>query len=100
MTEPLIFDPHLVVGQYAKSKAEAIRRVLASDLRVVVLLPLGIIGPGDVLGQNHMVQVIHQMMKRKWPITVSGGYDFVDVRDVALAVLQAEKREEIMPFIL
>ena len=47
-----------------------------------------------------MVQVIHQMMKRKWPITVSGGYDFVDVRDVALAVLQAEKREEIMPFVL
>ena len=92
MTEPLIFDPHLVVGQYAKSKAEAIRRVLASDLRVVVLLPSGIIGPGDVLGQNHMVQVIHQMMKRKWPITVSGGYDFVDVRDVALAVLQAEKK--------
>ena len=50
MTEPLIFDPHLVVGQYAKSKAEAIRRVLASDLRVVVLLPSGIIGPGGCIG--------------------------------------------------
>lgn len=90
--EPLTFDPDLVVGQYAKSKAEAIRRVLATKLSVIVLLPSGIIGPGDILGQNHMVQVIHQMMKRKWPITVSGGYDFVDVRDVALAILQAEKK--------
>lgn len=58
--------------------------------------PSGIIGLGDD-GKNHLVQVARLFLLGRLPLGVNGGYDMVDVRDVAkgaLAALQKGSRGE------
>lgn len=85
------FSPDNVVGAYARTKAAATQAVLDAGkegLDVVVVHPSGIIGPYDNTG-NHLVQMIGDYLKGSLPACVKGGYDFVDVRDVAKGCLQA-----------
>lgn len=85
------FPKDEVVGAYAITKAEASQAVLDAGkegLDVVVLHPSGIIGPYDP-GNNHMVDLILKYLRRKLPAGVTGGYDFVDVRDVAGGIISA-----------
>lgn len=85
------FDPALVEGGYAKAKAEATQAVLdaaAAGLPAVVVHPSGILGPYDD-GQNHLVQLVRDFALGKLPACVKGGYDFVDVRDVAQGCILA-----------
>ncbi len=91
LAETDAFSPDKVVGGYAKTKAEATRRTLEAakaGLNVTVVHPSGIIGPFDV-GGNHLVQFIADMIRGTLPAGVRGGYDFVDVRDVAQGCLAA-----------
>ncbi len=91
ITETGSFDPQNVIGAYAKTKAAATQAVLDAGregLDVVVVHPSGIIGPNDHSG-NHLVQMITDYLKGKLPACVKGGYDFVDVRDVADGCLLA-----------
>lgn len=88
------FDPELVAGAYAQTKAEATRRVLAAaDLDRVIVHPTGIMGPGDH-GDGAVTRFVRDLAAQRLPVLVAGGYDFVDVRDVAdgtiAAALQAE----------
>jgi len=79
------FDPALVDGDYAKSKAMATRLVLEAaktGLNVSVVHPSGMIGPGDVLRGN-MTEMFAAFWNGRLPAGVLGGYDFADVRDVA-----------------
>ena len=90
------FSKDLVVGAYASTKAEATRRVVeasAKGLDTVVVHPSGIIGPYDG-GNNHMVQLIDMYVSGKLPAGVVGGYDFVDVRDVAKGCIAAAEKGE------
>lgn len=85
------FSPDSVVGCYAKTKAEAAAAVLDAvkdGLPAVIVHPSGIIGPYD-RGNNHLIQLIYDYMKGRIPVCVKGGYDFVDVRDVARGCLLA-----------
>ncbi len=86
------FSPENVVGAYAKTKAEASRYVLCAvrdrDLKAVIVHPSGIIGPYDY-GTAHMTQMISDYMNNRLTAIVRGGYDFVDVRDVAAGILSA-----------
>jgi dihydroflavonol-4-reductase len=85
------FSPELVAGAYAKTKAEATRAVLdaaEAGLDAVVAHPSGIIGPYD-FGRNYLVQMISDYVSGRLPAGVNGGYDFVDVRDVADGCLLA-----------
>jgi dihydroflavonol-4-reductase len=87
------FDVSAVSGAYAKTKAEATRIVLdagRSGLDVVVVHPSGIIGPGDI-GSNHSNQIFRDYLYGRLPAIVKGGYDFVDVRDVAGGCILALK---------
>ena len=89
------FSPHLVHGQYACSKAAAAQRALAharEGLNVSIVHPSGIIGPGDQGRRNHMVRTIQAMASGRIPVSMEGGYDFVDVRDVADGILACEER--------
>ena len=89
-----IFSPHLVHGQYARSKAAAAQRALAharEGLNVSIVHPSGIIGPGDHSRRNHMVRTIQAMASGRIPVSMEGGYDFVDVRDVADGILACEE---------
>lgn len=88
------FHPNLVRGAYAKTKAAATQTVLNAGrqgLDVVVVHPSGIVGPYDP-GRNHMVQLVQTYLAGKLPAGVTGGYDFVDVRDVAAGCLAAAER--------
>lgn len=88
------FSPDEVIGGYAKTKAEATQIVLdgaKEGLDAVVVHPSGILGPYDNSG-NHLVQLIKDYIKGKLPACVKGGYDFVDVRDVAAGCLLAAEK--------
>lgn len=88
------FSPDRVTGGYAKTKAEATQAVLdaaAAGLDAVVVHPSGILGPYDNAG-NHLVQMIKDYITGRLPACVNGGYDFVDVRDVARGCLTAAER--------
>ena len=82
------------MGGYAKTKAEATQLVLDAaneGLDAVVVHPSGILGPFDSSG-NHLVQMVSDYIRGKLPACVTGGYDFVDVRDVARGCLLAAEK--------
>lgn len=82
-------DPQKVVGLYAKTKAEATGLVLAAaarGLHACVAHPSGICGPYDY-GAGHLTQLFLDYCRGKLTAGVAGGYDFVDVRDVAEGVM-------------
>lgn len=88
------FSKDNVVGAYASTKAEATQAVMEAvkdGLDAVVVHPSGILGPYDD-GSNHMTQLIQQYIAGKLPAGVTGGYDFVDVRDVAQGCIAAAKK--------
>ena len=94
MREIRAFSPDAVTGGYAKTKAEATQAVLdaaAAGLDAVVVHPSGILGPYDDAG-NHLVQVLRDYLRGKLPACVRGGYDLVDVRDVAAGCIRAAMR--------
>lgn len=94
ISETADFSPDTVTGIYARTKAAATHAILEagkSGLDVVVVHPSGIIGPNDPSG-NHLVQMITDYLRGALPACVKGGYDFVDVRDVAKGCLLALTR--------
>ena len=83
------FSPESVVGDYAKSKAAATEYILCAarrGLNASVVHPSGIIGPYDSAGGSVTGTVI-SYCRGKLLAGVRGGYDFVDVRDVAEGIL-------------
>jgi dihydroflavonol-4-reductase len=94
MSEVGAFSADSVHGGYAKTKAEAAQAVLdaaEAGLDAVIVFPSGIIGPYDK-GNNHLTQMVVEYAGGKLPACVKGGYDFVDVRDVAGGCLLAAER--------
>jgi len=78
-----------VVGLYAKTKSEATQCVLDYAKRgysANVIHPSGIVGPGD-FGRGHITQLVIDYYKGGLTSGINGGYDFVDVRDVANGIL-------------
>lgn len=85
------FQPDAVSGLYAKTKAAATQIVLDAvrdGLDATVIHPSGIIGPNDY-GRGHLTQMIVSYLNGSLTACVEGGYDFVDVRDVADGVIAA-----------
>ena len=94
ITEITNFNPNNVHGLYAKTKAEAAMYVMNAikykGLNACIIHPSGIIGPNDY-GNSHLTQLIKKVTDGKLFACVKGGYDFVDVRDVADGVINACK---------
>ena len=89
IAEAKAFSPDLVKGYYGKSKAIATSLVFEAaerGLKVNVVFPSGMIGPGD-LGKGSMTSMLLSFLKGRMPFAVKGGYDFVDVRDVAQGII-------------
>ena len=94
VSEAELFHPDLVVGPYAKTKAEATALVLeaaANGLDASVVHPAGIVGPYDY-GRGHTTQLILDYCSGRLFAGVKGGYDFVDVRDVASGTIATSRR--------
>ena len=90
ITEVGHFDPELVEGFYAKTKAEATQIVLdaASNraLDASIVFPTALCGPEDY-AKGHLTQLLIDSAKGRLPAGVSGGFDAVDVRDLARGVV-------------
>lgn len=85
------FNPQEVVGDYAKSKSIASKLVMEAndaELETVILHPSGIIGPGDYL-MGYTSSLLLAFLRKHIKQVVKGGYDFIDVRDVANCVKSA-----------
>lgn len=96
ISEDCEFSPGLVDGDYAKSKAAATELVFDAaehGLNVSIVFPSGIIGPGDLQGGS-FTSMAKSFLSGKLPFAVRGGYDFVDVRDVARGILACSESGE------
>jgi dihydroflavonol-4-reductase len=80
------------IMEYGNTKADASRLVasagLAGELETVMICPTGIIGPWD-FKSGLFTSMIKRFLAGRIPAAIPGGFDFVDVRDVAGAVLAA-----------
>lgn len=79
---------------YDRSKAageDELRRVMDRGLDAVILNPSGMLGPIDP-EPSRMGRVLLAMLKGRLPVTVRGSFDWVDVRDVAAALIAAATR--------
>jgi len=94
ITELLKFDADNPAGPYDRTKAAASLLVLQAareGLDAVIVCPTGVIGPHDYR-RSEMGEMILEWMENKPSISTDGGFDFVDVRDVARGhILAAEK---------
>ena len=96
ITESCAFSPGLVDGDYAKSKAAATELVFDAaerGLNASIVFPSGIIGPGDIQGGS-FTSMAKSFLAGRLPLAVRGGYDFVDVRDVAKGILACSENGE------
>ena len=91
------FDRNKVVGDYAKSKAEATQYILdkvsLNGLNAVILLPSLVIGPYEY-GNSDIISLIRDYLSGDLKVSIPGGVDFTDVRDVASGVLEAAEHSE------
>ena len=76
---------------YDLSKAAAdieVRRGIERGLNAVILYPTAIIGPHDYQ-PSHFGEALQLIARHKLPALVTGGFDWVDVRDVVAGALLA-----------
>lgn len=87
------FSTTNIRGGYAYTKALSssyvIKEAREKNLDALVIMPSCILGPRDTLKNNHLNQFVRSLIKKRVPISIEGGFDFVDVRDVALGVIKA-----------
>ncbi len=91
------FDRNKVEGEYAKSKAEAaayvMEKVSLNRLNAVMVLPTFIIGPG--YSEDYEInKVLNSYLNNGTIPPKDGGRAFVDVRDVANAMLTLADKGE------
>lgn len=94
MREVEAFDPDKVIGPYAKTKAEAtayVQEAVKKGLNAAIVYPGGIYGPYDY-SNGHVTQSIVDFYAGRMPVSIEGGFDLVDVRDVAQGVIACVER--------
>ncbi len=87
-SRPLDIDS---VFDYNRSKAIAAKMVLQANgknIETLVLSPTAVIGPYD-FAPSLLANAIIRFYKGKTPALVPGGYDWVDVRDICFACINA-----------
>ncbi|MCB9760812.1 MAG: NAD-dependent epimerase/dehydratase family protein [Alphaproteobacteria bacterium] len=89
---PLLGDDEGFPYDRSKAKGERlVREAMTKGLDAVVVAPSGVIGPFDH-GPSKTGAQIRALMRGSFAVIPSGGYDFVDVRDVVAAALAAAER--------
>jgi dihydroflavonol-4-reductase len=82
---------------YDRSKAAAereVRRGIEQGLGAVIVSPTGIIGPNDYK-PSHFGEALLRLANGRLPSLVSGGFDWVDVRDVVWGAMRAEEKAPV-----
>jgi dihydroflavonol-4-reductase len=90
-TRPLIATDYPL--PYPRSKVQGqliVQQAVANGLDAVILFPSAMIGPNDYKLSATNAAVL-QLARGNLPGLVNGGYDWVDVRDVAAGAVRAEQ---------
>ncbi|MEO6987461.1 MAG: NAD-dependent epimerase/dehydratase family protein, partial [Aquihabitans sp.] len=84
---PRTTKPHSPIYDRTKFAGEQqIQAVIADGLDAVIVNPTGVFGVRDY-GGSRIFETIHQLRTGQIPVTVAGGFDFVDVADVVGGML-------------
>jgi len=90
-TNPLARREETTAYGWSKACAEAlVLEATAQGLEAVILNPSAIIGPYD-FRPSPLGRVLVSLSQGRLPVLVRGGFNWVDVRDVAEAALAAER---------
>ncbi|MCQ2815384.1 MAG: NAD-dependent epimerase/dehydratase family protein [Bacilli bacterium] len=90
-TETDSYDPKDVIGVYGQSKARAsslVKSYNSEKMQTISIHPSAILGPNDYYG-GPINTVMKKFLNGKLPTIVTGGYDLVDVRDVANGIVMS-----------
>lgn len=94
-TEEMGFNPDKAMLEYGVTKAEAallVQEAVKEGMDIVTVCPVGIIGPYD-FKSSQMGNMMIDFYKGKLPAYPGyGGFDWVDVRDVADAIILAGEK--------
>ncbi|HZU87126.1 MAG TPA: NAD-dependent epimerase/dehydratase family protein, partial [Anaerolineaceae bacterium] len=101
--ESMPFDAENPSGEYDRTKAEAsliVQQAARDGQDAVIVCPTGVLGPYDYRG-SEMGMLMWSWARQKVNFLVDGGYDWVDVRDVAQGeILAAERGQSGETYIL
>lgn len=88
---PLLDDECCPPYDLSKAAAEIeVRQGIENGLDAIILNPTAVIGPFDY-GVSHMGTFLLGLAVGKMPALVTGGFNWVDVRDVTMGAIRAEK---------
>ncbi len=97
LTSPVDESRPLTVSKryppYDRSKAIAeaeVRRAIENGLDAVIINPTAVIGPHDYQ-PSYFGEALLAMAQNRLPALVTGGFDWVDVRDVVAGAMRAEE---------
>lgn len=91
-TRPPNLDPGAPAYDRSKAMGEAlVREAVAGGLDAVIVNPTAILGPFQFHPQLHLTMLL-DLYHRRMPSLVDGGFNWVDVRDVAAGILAAERQ--------
>jgi dihydroflavonol-4-reductase len=94
-SSPRAIGPRLPAYDRSKAAGEIeVRRAIDRGLNAVMVNPTGVIGPLDE-APSRVGAVMLALWRRRIPAVVAGGFDWVDVRDVAAGMLAAAERGRI-----
>lgn len=92
---PRSVSAELPVYDRSKAAGEAeLRGAVAGGLEAVIVNPTGVIGPQD-FARSRVNAVIMAMFDGTLPALIDGGFDWVDVRDVASSMIAAETKGRV-----
>jgi len=90
-TSPRVGERHPAYDRSKYAGEKEVRRGVARGLDAVVVNPTGVLGPLDYR-PSFMGRSLLDFYHRRIPARIEGGFDFVDVRDVAQGMVAAAER--------
>jgi dihydroflavonol-4-reductase len=91
-SHPLVESRHRLSYDHSKAAAEKeVRKGIEKGLDAIIISPTAIIGPYDYR-PSHFGEALLRLANGKLQALVSGGFDWVDVRDVVKGAMRAEER--------
>lgn len=90
-------------SNYAFTKAKAtsylLEKMKKNEINATIFYPTAVIGPNDFKPSEAGKEILKSMKKRFF-FNIHGGYNFIDVRDVAKYIIEATKRKITGSYIL
>lgn len=102
--EPTSLDPNKVKSNYGYSKALATKYFIdlqnnQNKMKIIILYPSAVIGIND-FKPSYVGKVVRDVINNKAEFDIDGGYNFVDVEDVAKFTVKTIEFNEHQSFIL